>query len=640
MGLAVALVAVLGVGGTYAFMARTPPPPQVAPQAQQVVAPPVTAPPVVTAPPTAAAVAPPVDATPKRVKLVIMPPDAVTEIEGTRVFAKNGIIEITGAPGRPPRQALKGKTETEVEVIVTESGAMPPRSSSRSAASRPRPPPAPPRRLRPRRPRLPPGSSRSSSSKSTEGLLHRGRSAEPSTHASPSLRSRRPRGAAPRARRGRRRACGLRAACACAYCSDDTSRCAAGCDRAGREHGSSDRASHRHRAPASAGAGASEAAPPSEATKAEARIHFEKGLRLLQEEAWAAALAEFLISRELFPTRSATTNAAVALRKLQRFDEALDMYEVLLRDFANVPAGERAAAQRAIAELRERVGTIDITGAEPGASIVVGGQARGEYPPVTPLRVSAGTHLVRVVKEGFEPFRARADVAGGQTARVVAKMRALTASGRLKVSERAGRTLDVLVDNVVVGQTPWEGVLAVGSHTVLLHGKGKLGTQPAAAEIKSQQITALTLVADDLESALRVDPTPAGASVAIDSVPVGHGVWIGRLKSGPHQIELSADGFLTTLRKVNIERGGRGSSPCSSSATPTPRCGRSPRRSSSTPASASSSRPPSAARSRAAPAAARTRSGSARWASSTAATSSARASASASPRATSSPRRT
>ena len=311
--------------------------------------------------------------------------------------------------------------------------------------------------------------------------------------------------------------------------------------------------------PASAGAGAGtgEAAPPSEATKAEARIHFEKGLRLLQEEAWAAALAEFLISRELFPTRSATTNAAVALRKLQRFDEALDMYEVLLRDFANVPAGERAAAQRAIAELRERVGTIDITGAEPGASIVVGGQARGEYPPVTPLRVSAGTHLVRVVKEGFEPFEARADVAGGQTARVVAKMRALTASGRLKVSERAGRSLDVLVDNVVVGQTPWEGILAVGSHTVLLHGKGKLGTQPAAAEIKSQQITALTLVADDLESALRVDPTPAGASVAIDSVPVGHGVWIGRLKAGPHQVELSADGFLTTLRKVNIERGGR-----------------------------------------------------------------------------------
>jgi len=300
-----------------------------------------------------------------------------------------------------------------------------------------------------------------------------------------------------------------------------------------------------------------EAAPPSDATKAEARGHFEKGLRLLQEEAWAAALAEFLISRELFPTRAATTNAAVALRKLQRFDESLDMFETLLRDFTNVPPGERATAQRAIAELRERVGTIDITGAEPGASIVVGGQARGEYPPVTPIRVSAGTHLVRVVKEGFEPFEARADVAGGQTARITAKMRALTASGRLKVTERGGRTLDVLVDGAVVGQTPWEGVLAIGIHTVLLQGKGKLGTQPASAQIKSQQITALALVADELESALRVLPTPADASVALDSVPVGNGIWYGRLKAGPHQIEISATGFLTTSRKVNIERGGR-----------------------------------------------------------------------------------
>lgn len=308
-------------------------------------------------------------------------------------------------------------------------------------------------------------------------------------------------------------------------------------------------------APSAAATG--EAAPSSEATKAEARGHFEKGLRLLQEEAWAAALAEFLISRELYPTRAATTNAAVALRKLQRFDEALAMFEALLRDFPGVPAGERVTAQRAIAELRERVGTIEISGAEPGASIVVGGQERGEYPPVTPLRVSAGTHLVRLVKEGFDPFEARADVAGGQTARVVARMHALTASGRLKVTERGGRALDVLVDNVVVGQTPWEGVLAVGSHTVLLHGKGKSGTQPAAAEIKSRQLTALTLVADELESALRVDPTPAGASVAVDSVPVGHGVWLGRLKAGAHQVEVSAEGFLTTSRKITIERGGR-----------------------------------------------------------------------------------
>ena len=141
LGLAAALVAVVGIGGTYAFMSRTSSPPPAAPQAQQVVAPPVPAPPPAAAPPSAVpAAAPPVDMSPKRVKLVIMPPDAVTEIEGKRVFAKNGIIEITGAPGSVHRVKLsKGKTETEVEVIVTESGAMPPKVELTFGSLVPRP---------------------------------------------------------------------------------------------------------------------------------------------------------------------------------------------------------------------------------------------------------------------------------------------------------------------------------------------------------------------------------------------------------------------------------------------------------------------------------------------------------------------
>jgi len=300
-----------------------------------------------------------------------------------------------------------------------------------------------------------------------------------------------------------------------------------------------------------------EGAPPSEETKKEARAHFNKGLALLQEEAWAAALAEFLVSRELFPTRVATNNAALALRKLQRFDESLDMYETYLRDFSNIPPGERTLAQRAVAELRDLVGTVEITGAEPGASIVVSSQDRGEYPPVKPLRVSAGTHLVRIFKEGFEPFETRVDVAGGQTAKVTAKLRVLKDSGRLKVAERGGRAIDVVVDNVVVGKTPWEGLLAVGNHTVALRGEGKVGTQPATAPVKSQQLTALTLVAEDLEAALRVEPTPAGASVAIDGVTVGRGIWLGRLRTGAHQVEVTADGFLPLAKKVTIERGAR-----------------------------------------------------------------------------------
>ena len=142
IGLAAALVAVLGVGGTYALMNRngTPVPAQTAAQIQQV-APPVSAPPVATAPPAATPAAAPVtDMSPKRVKLVIMPPDAIAEVEGKRVIAKNGIIEITGLPGSVHRVKLtKGKTDTEVEVIITESGAMPPKVELTFGGSAPKP---------------------------------------------------------------------------------------------------------------------------------------------------------------------------------------------------------------------------------------------------------------------------------------------------------------------------------------------------------------------------------------------------------------------------------------------------------------------------------------------------------------------
>src|SRR6185436_14514700 len=82
-------------------------------------------------------------------------------------------------------------------------------------------------------------------------------------------------------------------------------------------------------------------APPADEArvdpKAEALEHFDKGNTLFKSGALAAALAEFLESRRLYPTRSATSNAALCLSQLQRFDEALDLYEALLKDFAELP---------------------------------------------------------------------------------------------------------------------------------------------------------------------------------------------------------------------------------------------------------------------------------------------------------------
>ncbi|MFO0555970.1 MAG: PEGA domain-containing protein [Polyangiaceae bacterium] len=309
--------------------------------------------------------------------------------------------------------------------------------------------------------------------------------------------------------------------------------------------------------PADAQPSSDEKTEPDPKNREAAEASFNKGLKLQDEEAWTAALAEFLRSRELFPTRAATNNVAFCLRKLKRFDEALDMYETLLREYPNLAQEKKQVVQKEIAELRDLVGTIDIRAAEPGASIVVDGRARADYPLIDPLRVAAGTHTVRLFKQGFQPFETSVEVAGGITVTVEAKMPALVASGMLRIAEKAGQKMDVLVDGATVGVTPWEGTIAVGEHVVQLLGDGDLGTLPAAAIIKKDDVTALTLEATPLESELGITVSPAGATVRIDSVVVGHGIWDGHLTKGAHVVEALLDGYYSKREEVALEKGER-----------------------------------------------------------------------------------
>lgn len=176
-----------------------------------------------------------------------------------------------------------------------------------------------------------------------------------------------------------------------------------------------------------------EGAAPASNREAEARARFEKGIELLEHKAWADALAEFLASRQLYPRATTTTNAVVCLEKLGRYDEALDLLEVMLREFPDLAADKRLAAETEEADLAKRVGAIALDEAEPGAAIVIDGRDRGASPAQGPLRVPAGGHVVRVSKEGFLPFEARVEVAAEQTTHLVVHLHAPPVPVRIPV---------------------------------------------------------------------------------------------------------------------------------------------------------------------------------------------------------------
>lgn len=298
------------------------------------------------------------------------------------------------------------------------------------------------------------------------------------------------------------------------------------------------------------------AAAPSTSTsdgakKDEAKARFERGMTLFDKKVWDAALVEFLASRSAFPTRSNTQNAAICLRNLNRFDEALDTFEALLKEFPSLSPTDRSAVDKEIAELQQLVGAIEIRTQESGALITIDGRERGATPAAS-LRVSAGTHVLRVYKDGFAPVEKRVAVAGKETASVDATLEPLAQSGRLSVTEDGGKGAEVLVDNVVVGKTPWQGLIGTGEHVVFLRGEGNLGTQPANATVRINQVTPIVLALEALDCTLRVEPTPSGASVAVDGVVVGNGLWDGRLRKGRHKIEVAQAGFLPQLRSLDL----------------------------------------------------------------------------------------
>jgi tetratricopeptide (TPR) repeat protein len=196
------------------------------------------------------------------------------------------------------------------------------------------------------------------------------------------------------------------------------------------------------------------AAPaPTPAAIEEAKRFFEQGESLRGAGQYQAALEAYLKSRSLVPRASNTLNAAVCLHALKRYDEAFDMFEEALTKYpeGQVSKESKDSAKKAMADIEALVGRIDVS-ANIDGSLVIDGRTRGKLPLVAPVRVLAGKHVVRVLRDGYETFEQAVEVKERATTAIDAKLNPLTSAGRLRIEAPAG--LDgatVIVDGATVG---------------------------------------------------------------------------------------------------------------------------------------------------------------------------------------------
>lgn len=273
--------------------------------------------------------------------------------------------------------------------------------------------------------------------------------------------------------------------------------------------------------------------------RGEAERRFQRGLALAHAQRWDAALDEFVASRALYPTRSATRNAAIALQKLKRHSEAYEMYALLQQQFRATSSAEQwQTTQLEMDTLKASLGELRLQVSQAGAAIVVDGRPRGTTPVSAPILLDPGTHTLELLLSGFEPHVVRFSVAAGQLADVQPILRPVTAGGSLSVAEARGGDFEVVIDSTVVGRTPWRGRLSPGVHSIQLRGAQKWGTAPRSTVIELGKETRLTLQALPLDATLEVIPKPTRASVFIDGVFVGTGPWRGALPDGAYRVEV------------------------------------------------------------------------------------------------------
>jgi len=307
---------------------------------------------------------------------------------------------------------------------------------------------------------------------------------------------------------------------------------------------------------------------------ARARAHFKAGSEYFDNGDFREAYDEFRKAMALKKTRAVMGFAASSLRQMGRYDEALDLYEAIVRDYPDLPSDFRTKVDTAIADLTKLVGTVSAMGDAPaGGAIFVDDRLRGILPITAPIRVAQGMHTIRVQKEGFEPIVGSLEVVAEKNniVTLVAKSR----QGRMVIEEKHNWPIAVEIDGKNVGITPWQGLVDPGEHRVRLHGFIALGTlaECAAPEpgvsaqsgvkvettvqtvsVRAFESTSITIGAEDTDASLRIESSPNGASLRIDGQSMGKTPWEGRLALGDHTVEVNTNGFITARQTIPLER--------------------------------------------------------------------------------------
>jgi len=168
-------------------------------------------------------------------------------------------------------------------------------------------------------------------------------------------------------------------------------------------------------------------APPATDAQAKARAQglLSEGTAAYGRGDYATALDKFTAAYEIFPSPKLWFNIGQANRDLGRPVEAVAAFDRFLRNAGDAPPETLAEARRSAAELKTKLGQIQVTCATDGAEITVDGKQVGSTPLGEMVWTTPGRHQVAVQHEGFSPAIEDVAVVVGQATAVNIELRPL-----------------------------------------------------------------------------------------------------------------------------------------------------------------------------------------------------------------------
>jgi len=146
-----------------------------------------------------------------------------------------------------------------------------------------------------------------------------------------------------------------------------------------------------------------------------ARKRFKEGVAAVDAGNYEGARVAFQQAYALKPHASVLRNLALAELKTGRYLEAARHLSIFLRDTTYGSVAEREIATQSLAQAEAHVGSVMIYVDVAGAEITVDGELAGRSPIVDPFYAEPGERVIRIQKDGREPYEKALLIGAGRT---------------------------------------------------------------------------------------------------------------------------------------------------------------------------------------------------------------------------------